>query len=82
MSVIVGRIGELDAFLFQSRAVDSDRVLVNTERTLAVNLVGQLAISFCPGCGVRLDRFYSRSKDQLRRQDLVIGDFLNTDGER
>jgi hypothetical protein len=62
LSVITATIGAKDAFLLQSRAIDSDLLLpagaqdANGE-PVAITIIEDLSITFCPGCGVRLHKF-------------------------
>lgn len=71
LSVIVANIGDGPSFLLQSRAVDHDQHLGNTDG-LVVTVAAQQAIFCCPGCGVQLHRFYSASIEKLRKQHLPI----------
>ncbi len=58
-----------DTFVLQSRAVDAGAKLPNVP--IKITLLTEQAIFSCPGCGVRLDKYYKKSIEQLRREDLI-----------
>lgn len=68
LSVVVVKMEGTDCFMLQARGVDADVEPGNTAFKLYI--VEQQAIFHCPGCGVRLDRYYKKSLDSLRRDDL------------
>jgi hypothetical protein len=77
LSVITATIGAKDAFLLQSRAIDSDQSLSAGAHDangipVAITIVEDLSITFCPCCGVRLHKFYEGEINTFRRDDLKV----------
>jgi hypothetical protein len=68
LAIIVATLKD-DRFLLQFRAVEVGHALGYNEVPVAVE--GHRVIFFCPGCGVNLAKFYKKSMDALRRQDLL-----------
>ncbi|GIF57433.1 hypothetical protein Air01nite_35280 [Asanoa iriomotensis] len=54
--------------MLQARAVDAGTQMPNVP--IKIYTMTQQAIFHCPGCGVRLDKYYKKSTEQLRREDL------------
>ena len=68
LAIIVVTLADEDSFVLQGRAVDVGTRIPNVPIKIA--RMTQQAIFHCPGCGVRLHKFYKRWMDQLRREDL------------
>ena len=68
LAIIVVTLADKDSFVLQGRAVDVGTWIPNVPIKIAT--MTQQAIFHCPGCGVRLDAYYKRSIEQLRREDL------------
>jgi hypothetical protein len=68
LSIVVVTIAGRDSFVLQGRAVDAGTDVGYTQTKITV--LTQQTIFRCPGCGVRLHRFYRRSMEELRREDL------------
>ncbi|WP_203703636.1 hypothetical protein [Asanoa iriomotensis] len=66
--MIVVALGDQDSFMLQARAVDAGTQMPNVP--IKIYTMTQQAIFHCPGCGVRLDKYYKKSTEQLRREDL------------
>jgi len=72
LSVFVATIGSHDdAFVLQARAVDVGDPQPQGA-SVPLTLVEDRCISHCPGCGVRLAKYYRSHLDVLRRDDLKI----------
>jgi hypothetical protein len=68
LAIIVVTIADQDSFVLQGRAVDAGTQMPDVP--IKITTMTQQAIFHCPGCGVRLDAYYKRSIQQLRREDL------------
>jgi hypothetical protein len=68
LAIIVVTIADQDSFVLQGRAVDAGTQMPDVP--IKITTMTQQAIFHCPGCGVRLDTYYKRSIEQLRREDL------------
>ena len=59
-------------FYLQYRAVESGAQLSLSD-DVPVTLMAQTGLTFCPSCGVKLEKFYRASIDEMKRPDLVLG---------
>lgn len=72
MSIFLGRVVN-DRFILETRAVDFGTAPAEylSGSPVPVAVREHRVIFHCPGCGVRLEKFYSRNLEALRRDDLL-----------
>jgi hypothetical protein len=53
-------------FLLQFRVVDDGSVgEIKGPSDLAISLIGQMGLTFCPSCGVELEKYYRKQLDRF-----------------
>src|SRR5262245_61429940 len=73
LAVVVGArdADEPASFYLQGRAVDQN-VTPDFHTPFPLALVSEVGITFCPWCGVRLEKYYRRRLEQMRKSHLLV----------